>query len=388
MAQKNMQKIIFDNNIKNYSSTTATTDSAITAQRDKTLAEQMGTLIENEAKVFIVADKKLQRYYSLFQRAEIIEIDPSEQNKTISTVEIIIERLLKFGADRKALLIGFGGGITTDICGFTASIYKRGLRFAYIPTTLLSQCDAAIGGKNGINFGTLKNIIGTITAPEWIFISPAFLTTLPKRELKNGFAEVLKTFIIFDKRAYSDTVVLCAQLHNSANSEEKKQLLLRMLQKTVKKCIKYKLSVVKKDMHETGLRRVLNLGHTFAHAIESCSRKKEMECRSTEHYKEISHGEAVAIGIVYAAKISERLGLATEGLADKIESDFCYAGLPTSAEKLELSTQKIFEAITNDKKAEGDKIHLILPKSIGEVVDIPIKITNLQKITNDLCKFE
>lgn len=392
-----MQKIIFYNNISadNYNDNSFGTEGkeneGNTPNRIAilhSLTEQINHLIKKEKRVFILADKKLKDYYKLFGGAEIIEIECSEQNKTLSTVEIIIEKLLKSEADRETLLIGFGGGITTDICGFTGSIYKRGIRFASIPTTLLAQCDAAIGGKNGVNFGTLKNIIGTITTPQWILISPLFLKTLPDRELRNGFAEIVKTFIIFDQKAYSDAIELFSRLNKKMVSGKKIDLQEVEIEKIVEKCSNFKLSIVEKDLYETGERRVLNLGHTFAHAIESCLRENKTECRGTGLVTDISHGEAVAIGIIYAAKIAERLGLAEENLAGKLESDFCSAGLPTSAAQLSLSPQKIFEAITNDKKREGDKIHLILPKSIGNVLDVPIEIDKLQEIANDLCKFK
>ncbi|MEG0518683.1 MAG: hypothetical protein RR555_07430 [Bacteroidales bacterium] len=163
--------------------------------------------IPQSSGVFVIIDNNLKPYYGkYFKMFPVIEINTSENNKTLSIVQFILERLLKLDADRNCFIIGVGGGITTDIAGFAASIYKRGVKFGFVPTTLLAQVDASIGGKNGVNFHSYKNIIGTITQPEWIYICSDVLQTLHSREFKAGIAEVLKTFILFDKEYYKKGV--------------------------------------------------------------------------------------------------------------------------------------------------------------------------------------
>lgn len=344
------------------------------------------SLLENEKRVFVIADRNLSDELFLFRDAEIITIDSCEENKSLSTVEFIIESLLQKGADRGALLVGFGGGIITDICGFTASIFKRGIRFAYIPTTLLAQCDAAIGGKNGVNFGSFKNILGTINLPEWVFVSPDFLKTLPAREIKNGFAEILKTFIICDKDAYYEALKLFCIIEGKLSAGKEINSELARLGAIADKCRGYKLKIVEEDLLEHGRRRLLNLGHTFAHAIESCCYRSDRD--SSSDNVTVSHGEAVSIGIVFAAKLSEQLGLADKGLSVRMAEDFKSVGLPVSASWLHLSSKKVFDAMTKDKKADSGAMHFILPQAIGNVKDELLEINIIEKIADDLCKFE
>ena len=154
-------------------------------------------LIPKNRDIFVIIDNNLKEYMPLFKEYRTIGIETSEEYKDYSTIERIISILLAKGADRKSFIVGVGGGITTDMAGFAASIYKRGIEFGFVPTTLLAMCDAAIGGKNGVNFGGFKNMIGTITQPQWVFISPEFLKSLPNREFKAGAAEALKTFMIY-----------------------------------------------------------------------------------------------------------------------------------------------------------------------------------------------
>ena len=165
-------------------------------------------LIPKNRDIFVIIDNNLKEYMPLFKEYRTIGIETSEEYKDYSTIERIISILLAKGADRKSFIVGVGGGITTDMAGFAASIYKRGIEFGFVPTTLLAMCDAAIGGKNGVNFGGFKNMIGTITQPQWVFISPEFLKSLPSREFKAGAAEALKTFMIYDREEYSKAVEL------------------------------------------------------------------------------------------------------------------------------------------------------------------------------------
>ena len=172
----------------------------------------LDALIPQGRRVFVVIDSNLKPFFGLFERYELIPIQTSEKVKTFATVEYIIEQLLERGADRSSFLVGVGGGITTDLCGFAASVYKRGIRFGFVPTTLLAQVDASIGGKNGVNFHAYKNMVGTITQPEWIYICTDALRTLSPREFRAGIAEVLKTFILFDAEYYRKAVDYFARM--------------------------------------------------------------------------------------------------------------------------------------------------------------------------------
>ena len=163
---------------------------------------------------FVIIDSNLKHLYEYFKDYKIIEIKTSEQNKRIESILPVIDKLLNDGADRNAFILGVGGGITTDIVGFIASIYKRGVKFAFIPTTLLAQVDASIGGKNGVNFESYKNIIGTITQPEWVYICAEVLRTLPAPLFRAGMAEAIKTFILFDAQNYRVCIDYFAELND------------------------------------------------------------------------------------------------------------------------------------------------------------------------------
>lgn len=329
-------------------------------------------LIPQDREVFAIIDNNLKEYMPLFKGYKTISLETSEEYKDYSTVERIISILLEKGADRKSFIVGIGGGITTDITGFAASIYKRGVEFGFVPTTLLSMCDAAIGGKNGVNFCGLKNMIGTITQPAWVFISPEFLKSLPAREFKAGAAEALKTFMIYDKEEYAKAVELFSRIESEGRAFLEQESTQESLLKTIKACAGYKAAVVERDMYERGERRLLNLGHTFAHAIESC-------CNNAGTF-EIMHGEAVAIGLVCAAGLSERMGLASTGFAERIAKDVAACGLPTSMEGLPVSKELIINAITKDKKVENHGIHLILPTEIGCVQDRTVPLESIERL--------
>ncbi len=302
-------------------------------------------------------------------------IDASETNKTMATVESVVGDMLEAGADRNVLVLGIGGGITTDLAGFVASIYKRGVRFAFVPTTLLAQVDAAIGGKNGVNFRSYKNMIGVIRQPEFTYIYNESLKTLPQRAFLSGVAELLKTFIIADADAYNDVVGrLKAWKANEpdadCSSEKDAGRSIPEIGDLAARAAEIKASIVEQDPEEHGLRRVLNLGHTFAHAIEKLSSGRW------------SHGEAVAVGIILAARLAESLSdkvtdseglpfICEEGLRVRLERDFEAIGLPTECP---YTLKEMSDAMSKDKKAEGDRINFILPAKIGSVKIVKINI--------------
>lgn len=307
------------------------------------------TLLEAYPKVFLVYDRNVawvaQEIATACPPAGMKVLDASEKAKDMATVLDLCAWLLEAGADRKSLLLAVGGGITTDLAGFAACIYRRGIRFAFVPTTLLAQVDAAIGGKTGVNFLDFKNMLGVIRQPEFTFECAQVLRTLPRRDFLSGAAELLKTFLIDNTgNAYEKTVALLSAPADSAT-----------LQTLIAAAAKVKAGIVSRDEQERGERRCLNLGHTFAHAIEHEARQAGLD---------ITHGEAVAVGILLAARLSEAMGLAPKGLAARLEADWTACGLPTSV-PFDLGT--LTAAMTKDKKAEGDTIHFVLLSSIGQV---------------------
>lgn len=290
---------------------------------------------------------------------ELLLLDTSEEDKSMQTVMEICKWLLDNGADRNALLLAIGGGITTDMAGFAASIYKRGIRFAYIPTTFLSQVDAAIGGKTGVNFENYKNILGVIRQPEFTYICPEVLETLPYRDFLSGAAELIKTFIIDNAgNNYGKAVEVLSEIHESIDRKQAIALHLAELEELAGAAARIKAGVVERDEFEQGERRKLNLGHTFAHAIE-------WEARAAK--KDISHGEAVAMGIILAAKASERYygqEVADQSLSSMLTRDFSRCGLPTECP---FPLESLSGAMRKDKKAENGIVHFVLIRTLGDV---------------------
>ena len=303
-------------------------------------------LLEAYPKVFLVYDRNVawvaQEIAAACPPAGMKVLDASEKAKDMATVLDLCSWLLEAGADRSSLLLAVGGGITTDLAGFAACIYRRGIRFAFVPTTLLAQVDAAIGGKTGVNFLDFKNMLGVIRQPEFTFECAQVLRTLPRRDFLSGAAELLKTFMIDNTgNAYEKTVALLSAPADSAT-----------LQTLIAAAAKVKAGIVSRDEQERGERRCLNLGHTFAHAIEHEARQAGLD---------VTHGEAVAVGILLAARLSEAMGLAPKGLAARLEADWTACGLPTG---VPFDPATLTAAMTKDKKAEGDTIHFVLLSSI------------------------
>ena len=306
-------------------------------------------LLEAYPKVFLVYDRNVawvaQEIAAACPPAGMKVLDASEKAKDMATVLDLCSWLLEAGADRSSLLLAVGGGITTDLAGFAACIYRRGIRFAFVPTTLLAQVDAAIGGKTGVNFLDFKNMLGVIRQPEFTFECAQVLRTLPRRDFLSGAAELLKTFLIDNTgNAYEKAVALLSAPADSAT-----------LQTLIAAAAKVKAGIVSRDEQERGERRCLNLGHTFAHAIEHEARQAGLD---------VTHGEAVAVGILLAARLSEAMGLAPKGLAARLETDWTACGLPTG---VPFDPATLTAAMTKDKKAEGDTIHFVLLSSIGQV---------------------
>ena len=342
--------------------------------------EELEKCMEGYRHVFVVMDGEVaMKCPAAYEVSQMLNrrgvpgmlVEASEEAKCMDTVMNICGWLLDNGADRDALVLAIGGGITTDMAGFAASIYKRGVRFAYMPTTLLSQVDAAIGGKTGVNFGGYKNMLGTIRQPEFTFICPKMLESLPMEAFQAGAAEMLKTFIIEDNGDYraavgllkqltADFIAVCEDDSTLSYQEDKwPEILsarLHELTPIIAAAVRVKAGIVSRDQYESGERRKLNLGHTFAHAIEALAHK---------YHNDIDHGHAVALGLVYAARLAENLQLAEPGFAMSLEKDLeeCLLLIINP-----YALERMAGAMKKDKKAEGEVIHFVLPRAIGEVV--------------------
>ena len=315
------------------------------------LTEALASL-QAEPELFVVYDANVAWVASQLTEALPVRasmaLETSEEGKTLETVQALERWLLQEDASRGALLLAVGGGITTDLVGFAAAIYKRGIRYANVPTTLLAQVDAAIGGKTGVNLDGYKNMLGAFRMPEFTVLEAAFLRTLPPREFRCGLAELLKTFLIGDGAAYG---ALVSSLQSAQNKDE------RGIEDDIRRAAAIKARIVAEDPEEHGVRAKLNLGHTFGHAIEHEARLRGAD---------ITHGEAVAMGIVLAAELSERLGVAQKGLSAQLKADFSRLGLPVDCP---YPVEDLVEALRKDKKAvAGGKVKFVLLRAPGDVV--------------------
>lgn len=304
---------------------------------------------EKYSKVFVFADSNtseaclplFQEMLDDFSSFDLVETDSGEENKNIDFCIGIWKTLLDFGADRKCLMINLGGGVITDMGGFVASTYKRGIDFINIPTTLLSQVDASVGGKTGIDIDNVKNMVGTFTLPQAVFIETAFLKTLPERELLSGFAEIIKHGLIADEAYYT-------QLKTSDYKQPEAEIIYHS--------VEIKNQVVTEDPLEKGLRKILNFGHTIGHAVESYSLSNDE--------KPLTHGEAIAIGMICEAHLSVKNSSLTEAELE----DIC--GYITSIYPKYTIVQESFEQLAelmqSDKKNEHGQILFSLLAKIGK----------------------
>jgi len=262
-------------------------------------------------------------------------------------------------ADRSSFIVGIGGGVVCDIAGFVASIYLRGVRFGFVSTTLLSQVDASVGGKNGVNLGGYKNMMGVFNQPEFVICDMDLLKTLPERELLSGLAEIIKHAAIGDPKLFS---------YLEENYEKALKLDPQVIEKLVSDSIDIKSSIVNWDEKEKGARRKLNFGHTFGHAIEKTAG--------------ISHGEAVSVGMVIASELSKKKGYLSPEETEKIVTLLKKLKLPY---RIQIDHSGVLDALKKDKKRNGSSIHFVLLRAIGEAVVERISIKELAAAMSDFC---
>ena len=301
-------------------------------------------------RIVVVCDATIDRLYRpLLDPYERVLIGSGESIKTLQTVEKIYRRFIELGVDRQTFVLAVGGGIVTDIAGFAASTYMRGLAFGFIPTTLLGQVDASIGGKNGVNIDGYKNMAGTFTQPRFVICDPSLLSSLPEREFRAGLAEVVKTAIIADADLF-------ARLERT--SFEALRNDLDLLSEAISASVRVKTDIVGRDEREAGERRKLNLGHTLAHAIEKCS-------------SAMNHGEAVAVGTAMIADVAVRLGLLTPDDRDRIVALLLTLGFDLTPP---VDARRLLKEIDKDKKNEDGTLRIVLPVGIGDCEVRPIAV--------------
>jgi 3-dehydroquinate synthase len=269
----------------------------------------------------------------------VVTIPDGEKYKTLDTVESILNECFEYKLDRKSLLIAFGGGVIGDMTGFTASLYQRGIDFIQVPTTLLSQVDASVGGKTGVNNKYGKNLIGAFYQPKAVYIDPEFLKTLPPREFAAGVAEIVKMAVMFNKKYFE--FLQDADLSNE-----------EVLKEAIRKSVELKAWVVNQDEKEAGIRAVLNYGHTFGHVVEN-----------ETNYTTYLHGEAVAIGMVMANALAIELGLFSKEEAQEVKDFLKKSSLPT--EYVIKDVDDFYEHFFLDKKSANNSIKFILPHGMG-----------------------
>ena len=306
--------------------------------------------------VVIITDDNLSKFYAdKFPNFPVIKIGTGEKIKTLQTIEFIIDKLIEFEADRHSFLLGIGGGIVCDITGFVASIYMRGIDFGFVSTSLLSQVDASVGGKNGVNFDSYKNIIGNFNQPKFVICDTKMLNTLPEKEIRNGMGEVAKHSIIADSKMFDFIDNNIDKILNLENN---------VITELIYKSVIIKSDIVNNDETEQGERKKLNFGHTLGHAIEK--------------HSDLSHGEAISIGMVFSAQLSHKKGFITQTDVDKIKNLLSKLALPISTN---IDVKKLAEAITKDKKRNSKTIDFVLIKKIGEAF---IETININELINEI----
>jgi 3-dehydroquinate synthase len=323
--------------------------------------EHLRDLLGNGKSLFVITvppvrrrwGKKLMDSLAGFP-AKILEMPDGERHKKLSTVEVLAEKLTRLGAERNAVIVAFGGGIVGDVAGMLASVYMRGVDVVQIPTTVLAQVDASIGGKTGVNLRTGKNLLGTFYQPLAVLIDPSVLSTLPEREFRAGLYEALKSGVIGNAELFQRLEkVQVKKLRKDADA----------LQWVIAESAKLKAQVVSTDERESGLRRVLNFGHTIGHALEAES-----------NYRRFLHGEAVAWGMIAAAGIAAAVGRLDRETANRItEAVLALGPLP----KVTANGPRILKLLQTDKKTRNSVVHFVLPTQIGavEIVnDVPASV--------------
>lgn len=302
------------------------------------------------ARPVIITDATVCKLYAIDRMdADLVVIGTGEKIKNLTTVQDIYAQLVAYGVDRSSFIVGIGGGIACDIAGFVASTFLRGVRFGFVATTLLAQVDASIGGKNGVNFEGYKNMLGLFQQPEFVICDIEVLKTLPQKEIECGLAEIVKHAAIADADLFA---------YLEQHYQEISALKRPVIEKLVYESVRIKSSVVSQDEKEKDRRRILNFGHTFGHAFEKVAG--------------LAHGEAVSMGMLMASALSVEKGLLKAAEAKRLNTLVHNLNLPLHCA---CKAEAVFDAVSKDKKREGDLVHFVLLKEIGQAIvnQIPLK---------------
>ncbi len=320
--------------------------------------DELEKLTSKENSIILTDENVFGKNQKKFKDWRVIVVPAGEDHKNQRTVDHIIEQLIVHGADRSSYLVGVGGGVITDMAGYVACVYMRGIKFGFVPTSILAMVDAAIGGKNGIDVGVYKNMVGLIKQPDFLLYDYSFLRSLPKEEWVNGFAEIIKHACIKDAAMFKQL-----EEHKLTDFQKDRELLNKLIQRNAL----LKSKVVQQDEFEKGDRKLLNYGHTLGHAIEN-----------TYH---LPHGHAVAIGMVAAAYLSANF-LKLKG-AEKIAGLLVKYGLPAF---FKFDADKALEMMRADKKRFKNEIHYVLLERIGKGVVRPVVIDEIKPTIKHLAR--
>lgn len=321
----------------------------------------LDSYLKNKHTVIITDQNVYHHYGALFPDCPVIKIETGEKIKTLETVNYIYNKLLEYNVDRSSIIVGIGGGIVCDIAGFAAATYMRGVPHGFVATTLLAQADAAIGGKNGVNYAApdsqtmYKNMIGTIKQPEFVICDIDTLKTLPDHEFGNGLAEIIKSALIGNKQLFE---------YLESNKDKISSDRSKILRHIITESIKVKTEIVGLDESEAGIRKILNFGHTFGHAVESVYG--------------MTHGEAISIGMILALDISIKKLDMKKVILNRLKNLLSAFNLPDQLPELDIT--KIISILRQDKKKSGGNIDFIVLKDIGKPAIERISFDNLEEL--------
>ncbi len=331
------------------------------------LLQNIGRWVEqlwSKQQIVIITDTTVEKLYGQMVmtsiqnagfKVKLIAVDPGEPSKSLANAEMLYEYLAHRGMTRKDGIIALGGGVVGDLAGFVASTYMRGLHFLQVPTTLLAQVDSSIGGKTAVNTASAKNLVGTFAQPDGVLIDPETLKTLEPRRVREGIAEIVKSAAIADENLWK-------LLDSFADEAE----LIEHAEEVITACCKIKRKVVEEDELDTGNRLILNFGHTIGHAVEQ-----------SRGYGVITHGEAVAIGMVQMNRVAESKGITPDGSTAALTEMLVKFHLPTGFE--DFDPDKLYEALSHDKKTSGQQIRIILLEKIGQAKIVSMPIANMHE---------
>jgi 3-dehydroquinate synthase len=311
-------------------------------------------LVDKENSILVTDENIFEKQSEKFSGWRTIVIKAGEQHKNQQAVDEIINRLIELNADRQTFIVGVGGGVVTDITGYAASIYMRGVKFGFVPTSILAMVDASIGGKNGVDVGVYKNLVGVINHPQFLLFDYSFLETLPEEEWINGFAEIIKHACIKDENMFHFLEEKSFDYFHSS---------LEKIGKLIRQNVEIKYNVVVNDERETGERKLLNFGHTIGHAIENTAK--------------LPHGSAISIGMVLACIVSEKINQFSPQGTNKIKKLIAQYHLPVS---FEIDKEKTWNILLHDKKKTGKDMNFILLDKIGKACVKKVPIPELREI--------